>query len=259
MRILRIAGPALAASLFLVAALGAAAQPQQSVDITSEPSHHLVFENEYLRAFDVIVAPKASTLVHRHEHDYLFVTLGDADLTNARVGEKPTGLQLKDGETRFTPGGFAHAASNNSDRPFHNITIDLLQTATNVKRCTESCEVPVPCAAAAKSACASVERRISSDQWVMSFVTMPPGSRLEKHTRAVPNLVVAVSNLDLTVVSGSSTREIKRAPGGLAWAHAGNHPLVNSAWLTGVTGTLINSSNDSAARFVTLEFTENKK
>jgi quercetin dioxygenase-like cupin family protein len=252
MRILRIAGPALLC-------LGAAAQPQQSVDITSEPSHHLVFQNEYLRAFDVTVAPKTSTLVHRHEHDYVFVTLGDADLTNARVGEKPAGLQLKDGETRFTPGGFAHAAINNSDRPFHNITIDLLQPATNVKRCTESCTVPVPCAAQAKSACPSMERRISSDQWVMSFVTMPPGSHLERHTRALPNLVVAVSNLDLTVVSGSSTREIKRTPGGLAWSQAGNHQLINSTWLTGVSGTLINSSNNSAAKFVTLEFAENKK
>jgi len=237
--------------------LAAAAQPQQTVDITSEPSHHLVFQNEYLRAFNVIVAPKASTLVHRHEHDYVFVTLGDADLTNARVGESPAGLQLKDGETRFTPGGFSHAAINNSDRPFHNITIDLLQAATNVKRCTEACSAPEPCTT--KAPCATIERRISSDQWVMSFVTMPPGSRLERHTRAVPNLVVAVSDVDLTVVSGSSSREIKRTPGGLAWFPAGNHQPISSAWLTGVSGTLINSSNHSAAKFVTLEFAENTK
>jgi quercetin dioxygenase-like cupin family protein len=238
----------------------ALAQPQQSVDITSEPSHHLVLQNQYLRAFDVTVAPKATTLVHRHEHDYVFVTLGDADVTNARVGEKPSGLQLKDGETRFTPGGFAHAAINNIDRPFHNITIDLLQTATNVKRCTESCTVTVRCAT--KAPCTTIERRISSDQWVMSFVTMPAGGRFERHTRALPNLVVAVSDLALTVVSGSSTRETKCAPGGVAWFPAGaDHELTSGAraWLSGVSGTLINSSNKSAAKFVTLEFTENKK
>jgi len=237
---------------------GAATSQQPSVDITAEPSHHLVFQNEYLRAFDVTVAPKASTLVHRHDHDYVFVTLGDADLVNARVGEKPTPLQLKDGETRYTPGGFAHAATNNSDQPFHNITIDLLQASTNVKRCTESCLVTVPCTT--KAPCASIERRISSDRWVMSFVTMPPGSRLEEHTRAVPNLVVAVSNLDLTVVSGKSTREIKRTPGGFAWFSAGGtRSLIDSSWLTGVTGTLINSSHNGTARFVTLEFTEGRK
>lgn len=226
--------------------LAAAAQPQQPVDITSEPSHHLVFENEYLRAFNVIVAPKISTLVHRHDHDYVFVTLGDADLINARVGEKPAGLLLKDGETRFTPGGFAHAAINNSDRPFHNVTIDLLQTATNVKRCTESCAVPVPCTAGAKSVCPSLERRISSDQWVMSFVTMPPGSALEKHTHTTPHLVVAVSDVDLTVDTGTAASPAKLPLGGVAWVPAG---VTHSA----------RNNTASTARFVTLEFAELKK
>src|SRR5260370_20531574 len=214
MRELRIVGMALLYACVL-------AQSQQTVDITSEPSHHLVLQNQYLRAFDVTVAPKATTLVHRHEHDYVFVTLGDADLTNARVGEKPSGLQLKDGETRFTPGGFAHAAINNSDRPFNNITIDLLQTATNVKRCTESCSLPLPCANDANSACPSVERRISSDQWVMSFITMPPGASVEKHSHPMPHLVVAVSNVDLTVDTGSSVNHSKLAIGGVAWFPAG--------------------------------------
>jgi quercetin dioxygenase-like cupin family protein len=236
MRKSRIAGMALLYACAL-------AQSQQTVDITAEPSHHLVFQNQYLRAFDVTVAPKATTLVHRHEHDYVFVTLGDADLTNARVGEKPSGLQLKDGETRFTPGGFAHAAINNSARPFHNITIDLLQTATNVKRCTESCSVPLPCEA---KSCPSIERRISSDQWVMSFITMPPGASVEKHTHPMPHLVVAVSNVDLTVDTGSSVSHSKLAIGGVAWVAAG------------VTHSVRNDTA-SAARFVTLEFTENKK
>ncbi len=86
------------------------AQQQQSVEITSEPSHHLVLQNEYVRVFDVTVAPKATTLVHRHGYDYVFVTLGDSDVVSARVGEKPVPLHLKDGEVRYTPGNFAHAA-----------------------------------------------------------------------------------------------------------------------------------------------------
>lgn len=226
--------------------LGAFAQPQKPVDITSEPSHHLVFQNEYLRAFDVIVAPKASTLVHRHEHDYVFVTLGDAEITNARVGENPSGLQLKDGETRFTPGGFAHAAVNNSDRPFHNVTIDLLQKATNIQRCMESCVVPVPCAAERKVMCPAIERRISSDQWVMAFVTMPPGSFLEKHTHVVPHLVVAVSDVDLAVDTGGAASQAQLALGGVSWVPAG------------ATHSVRNNTSHTA-RFVTLEFAEMKK
>ncbi|MGZ4896751.1 MAG: hypothetical protein ACXVJ0_09805, partial [Candidatus Angelobacter sp.] len=91
MRTSRIAG-----LLFLATAT--LAQQQQPVEITSEPSHHLVFQNEYVRVFDVTVAPKATTLVHKHNHDYLFVTLGDSDVVSVRPGEKPVALQLKDGE-----------------------------------------------------------------------------------------------------------------------------------------------------------------
>jgi len=125
MRTSRVAG-----LLFLATA--ALAQQLQTVEITSEPSHHLVLQNEYVRVFDVTVAPKASTLVHHHGYDYVFVTLGDSDVVSARIGEKLATLKLKDGEVRYTPGNFAHAAINRSDRPFHNITIELLKPSSKV-------------------------------------------------------------------------------------------------------------------------------
>ena len=222
MRTSRVAG-----LVFLATA--ALAQQQQTVEITSEPSHHLVLENEYVRVFNVVVAPKSSTLIHRHNHDYLFVTLGDSDLVNARVGEKPAGLQLKDGDVRFTPGRFAHAAINNSERPFHNTTIELLTPATNVKSCTESCEMPLPCETE-KARCPSMVPLIFSDQWTVLLLKFPPGSRLERHTRLKPHLVVPVSELDLTVELDASSRSVKRAPGEVNWAQGGIAPtLVNSS------------------------------
>jgi quercetin dioxygenase-like cupin family protein len=95
------------------------------VPITKEPSHHLAFENEYVRVFKVEVPPHAETLYHKHDVDYVFVTLGDSDVESVRIGEKPVRLQLKDGDTRFTKGGFAHKAVNNSDKPFVNVTVEL--------------------------------------------------------------------------------------------------------------------------------------
>jgi len=55
----------------------------------------------------------------------VFVTLGDSVVESERVGEKPMKLELKDGETRFTKGGFAHKAVNLSDKPFVNVTVEL--------------------------------------------------------------------------------------------------------------------------------------
>jgi quercetin dioxygenase-like cupin family protein len=81
------------------------AQTATEVEITSEPSHHLALENEYLRVFQVEVAPHTSTLMHRHRHDYIFVTLGDAHVSNEVEGKPPVDLRLTDGEARFTSPG----------------------------------------------------------------------------------------------------------------------------------------------------------
>jgi len=96
-------------------------------NVSGEPHHHLKIENEYVRVYYVEVAPHEATQLHQHDHDYLFVSLGPADVINA-VRDKPeVHLVLKDGETHFTRGGFAHVARNLSDVPFRNITIELLK------------------------------------------------------------------------------------------------------------------------------------
>src|SRR5216684_1942313 len=128
-RVLRLnPGNAMKRALFLFLLIPfLAAQTATGVEITEEPSHHLALENEYIRVFKVEVAPHASTLMHRHRHDYVFVTLGDAHVSNEVEGKPPVDLNLADGETRFVPGNFAHVAKNLSDQPFRNVTIELLQ------------------------------------------------------------------------------------------------------------------------------------
>ncbi|HXZ33744.1 MAG TPA: hypothetical protein VEH30_15815 [Terriglobales bacterium] len=103
------------------------AKPPAEVEITAEPNHHLVLENAYVRVFQVEVAPHSATLVHRHRHDYIFVTLGSAEISNEVKGKPPVTLKLEDGETRFTPGNFAHLARNLAETSFRNVTIELLQ------------------------------------------------------------------------------------------------------------------------------------
>ena len=111
-----------AAMLLLGLSLSPAAKPGLSaeapaVEITAEPDHHLALENERVRVFRVEVPANASTLLHRHRHDYLFVTLGDSRVANEVEGKAPVELTLADGETRFTPGNFAHKASASSTSP----------------------------------------------------------------------------------------------------------------------------------------------
>jgi quercetin dioxygenase-like cupin family protein len=95
------------------------------VPITEEQHHHLVLENEYVRVFHVEVPPHSETLYHQHDMDYVFVTLGDSKVASERADGKSVTLELKDGDTRFTKGGFAHKAVNLSDKPFVNVTVEL--------------------------------------------------------------------------------------------------------------------------------------
>ena len=222
--------------------LAAFAQAPHTVPITSEPSHHLVIENAWVRVFDVTVAPKASTLIHQHDYDYLFVTLGDSDVTSARVGEKPVRLVLKDGETMFSPGHFAHAAINNLDVPFHNITIELLRPSTNVKTCSQNCEQPVPCALEGARSCGSRKTRITSDQWTVTDVTLDPAAKLPRHSHAGPHLVVPVSELSLREdADNQAEREIRAQPGQSAWVPAGRAHVVTNV-------------GNRPARLITLQF-----
>jgi hypothetical protein len=162
------------------------------------------------------------------------------------VGEKPAALQLTDGEVRFTQGNFAHAAINKSDRPFHNITIELLKPASHVSNCADACEISPPCAAQPKSACPATEKRISSDQWTVSMVTLPPSASLSKNANGPPQLLIAVSYIVLLRTAGTSGTNVMGTPGKLEWVPGGASPAFTNNGMKPV-------------QFVTLEFNPEKQ
>jgi hypothetical protein len=102
------------------------AQSATEVEITAEPHHHLVLANDQVRVFNVDVAPRTETLLHRHGHDYFYVMFGASEIVNAVQGKDPVNVKLRDAQVGFTPGAFAHVVRD-LDQPFHNVTIELLQ------------------------------------------------------------------------------------------------------------------------------------
>lgn len=225
------------AALLLLPLLAAyAAAPE--VELTSEPSHHLVVENEYVRAFQVEVPPQASTLLHRHGHDYLFVTLGDAHVLNEVAGKPPVELTLADGETRFVPGDFAHVAKNLSDQPFRNVTIELLQDAK-----TRTAPSPWPMEGGSKEfPGVRIKVLFVRDGARVSEVTLDPGATVPSHHHDGPHLLVAVSDLDLrSDVEGKGPMPGQFKSGNVKWLPGG------------YTHTLTNVGK-TVARFVTMEF-----
>jgi hypothetical protein len=107
--------------------------PPGPVPISEEPHHRLVLQNDFTRVYNVMVSPLDATLLHQHDHPYLYVTLGPADIINAIVGKPELHQILQDGETHYSPGSFAHIARTDSGMPFHNITIELLHPQGTAK------------------------------------------------------------------------------------------------------------------------------
>lgn len=209
------------------------------VDMSSEPSHHLALENEYVRVFKVEVAPKASTLMHWHGHDYVFVTLGASQVSNAVINKAPITLNLQDGETRFVDGNFAHVATNLSDKPFRNVTIEFLKDEAAHK-------TPPPKW--------DEERGLQilnggtrdilfvKDGVRVSDVQLQAGAMIPKHHHNGPHLVVALTDVDLrSEVEGAGTFTKIMKAGDVAWI-PGN-----------LTHSVMNMGKETA-RLITVEF-----
>lgn len=199
----------------LLLAVALIAQTAQ-LEITAEPHHHQIFENQFVRVFKVEVPPQEATLLHTHNHDYVFVTLGPAEIENDVQGQPPATVKLQDGETRFTPGNFAHLVRDVGATPFRNVTIEFLQDEAARKN------PPPPW---------DEERGLNvlmgggtqdimfvKDGVRVSEIDLNPGADVPSHHHVGPHLAVAITDLDLrSDVEGQSPTTLHLKSGEVKW------------------------------------------
>lgn len=229
------------AGFFLCAALRAQAPERQAARLPGEPHHHLELENSYVRAYSVEVAAHDSTLLHQHDHDYIYVSLGPADVINAVRGKPELHQMLKDGELHFLRGGFAHVARNLSDAPFRNITIEFLHAQGEVRNlCEKIIEAPLGECQKFNGGTVSSEPWFETDELRVDFAQLGPKANFGGTAR-IDNLLVALDQAELEVDS----------PGKPAVRLVSGDVL----WLPGGTAqSFINLKNDAPSRFLLLSF-----
>ena len=224
----------------LLAAITLAAQSPSAVELTAEPDHHLLFENQYTRVFSAIVPPHQATLLHRHGHDYVFVSIGPSNVSNEVEGKPAVILKMQDGETRFAAGPFAHIARNLGETPFHAVAVELLQDEAAHK-------TPPPKWDEERGLHilqgGTQDIVFVKDGVRVSQVDLQPGGVIPKHHHATPHLVVAVTDLDLRAdnTDGSPSATIKMIAGDVHWVPAGATHVVTNV-------------GKQEAKFDTLEF-----
>jgi quercetin dioxygenase-like cupin family protein len=220
-------------------ALLAPAQTAPEVEITAEPHHHLAFQNQHVRVFKVEVAPHEATLMHRHRHDYIFVTLGASEVSNDVVGKPPVTLKLQDGEVRFTPGDFAHLARNLALTPFRNVTIEFIRDQQAHKSPPPKWDEEHGLRVLSGG---TQEILMVKDGVRVSEIELNTAGVLPKHRHAGPHLVVAVTDLELrSQVAAQQASNIELKAGDIKWVPGD------------LTHTLTNVGPQQA-KFVTLEF-----
>src|ERR1700757_3003324 len=223
------------AALLLLAAVVLSAQASPEVEITSEGNHHLVLENELVRVYQVEVAPQQATLMHWHRHDYVWVTLGDSDVSNEVKGKAPVELKLKDGQTGFSP---ATIARNLGSRPFRNVTIELMQDEkfrTAPAKWDEERGLHVLNGG-------TQEILFVKDNARVSEFELEPGGVIPSHRHNGPHLVVAITDVDVrSDVEGKRATSVRVKSGDVTWAPGGYTHIVTNV-------------GKQTAKFVAVEF-----
>lgn len=210
------------------------------VEITAEPHHHLTFENKSVRVFNVEVAPNGETLTHWHRHDYVSVTLGAIELSNAVKDKPPVTATLPDGDVRFVSAPFAHYVRDLSDHPFRNVTIELLEDES-LRHSTAKWEEDRGLDVLANG---TKQILFVKDGIRATEFELQPGGIVPMHHHAGPYLLVAVSDLDLRDKYLNDVH-----PSDLGHLKSGD-----SKWLPGNYSHAITNTAATTAKFVTLEF-----
>lgn len=222
------------------------AQAPIAVPIASEPHHHLSLQNEYVKAFEVEVAPHESTLLHQHDHDYVYIAIGDAQVTSAVPGKPDVHLKLADGEVRFSRGGFAHVARNDADAPFRNVTIELLRPQGQLRNiCLQVvANEPTACPGTqeppAADATHSDRPEFETDETRVILTRVMSHQRVNLSDARWDELIVALDEAVIGFAAGKGPERLLH-PGDCVWLGRG-----------GVTRVFKNNG-EKEARFITLE------
>jgi hypothetical protein len=108
---------------FLFAAVIASAQ----VQVSQEPRHHKVLDNEWVRVLDVHIRPHDTTMMHKHSTPSVFLVLSNTK-TGSQVLVEPGKTSFADGNIWFesfkdTPR--IHRVWNEDNIEFHVMDIEL--------------------------------------------------------------------------------------------------------------------------------------
>ena len=215
-----------------------------AVALKAEPHHHLLFENDYVKAWAFGIAGHEATLLHNHDLPYLGITVGSADFINAIPGKPEAHVKQTDGQIGYSKGGFAHVVRTETDAPFHNFTIELLRPQGAARnRCVKViADSPLDCPTTAASPLAAGTTLVfETDEIAVQSGEVASFFRIAGADTQPARLLGVLDLSELNVeIPGQPAKKL----------HAGE-----ALWLKpGAAVTLANSGDRPTSRFVLVAF-----
>ena len=215
-----------------------------AVALKGEPHHHLLFENDYVRAWAFGIKGHEATLLHNHDLPYVGVTVGSADFINAVTGKPEGHPKQTDGQVGYSKGGFSHVVRTETDMPFRNFTIELLRAQGAARnRCVKVlADSPLDCPDSAASPLAAATTLVfETDEIAVQSGEVASFFRIAGADTQPARLLAVLDLSELSVeIPGQPAKKV----------HSGE-----ALWLNpGAAATLANSGERATSRFVLITF-----
>jgi mannose-6-phosphate isomerase-like protein (cupin superfamily) len=89
----------------------------------------LLFENERVKVWEMVLAPGEASDLHRHEYEYFFVVIEgesiDADFQGGNAGGKSIRIPVERGRVIYVPPGNTETAVNRSNVGYREVLVEL--------------------------------------------------------------------------------------------------------------------------------------
>lgn len=108
--------------------------PENVIAVADEPHHHLVIENDWVRAYAVEIGPGQKTLCHAHSLPFLLYVAGAAQIVSAPKNGEARKVRYPDGFCEFSPAGVQHVVENLGETPFRNLVFEVLPATERLHR-----------------------------------------------------------------------------------------------------------------------------
>jgi hypothetical protein len=211
-----------------------------------EPHHHLALHNDYVKVFNVQVAPGDSIILHSHDQDTIAIAIGDQLVTVGIPGKTIPPSKNADGQVRLQRSGYIHSTHVDGTTPYHTVAVELMKPQTTFHNlCAEilpgqplNCpEPPAKSSSAYKS-----QPLLESAETRALLVNVLPHQSMKLGESLAPQVIVA---LDAASISSGSSKEPEKAlqPGDFVWMDGGpGH------------GRVYQNRGDKEARFIQIVF-----